>query len=45
MADRDLDFFIKARAGGWKCEEVVTERTGVSAAIDLQPGTSRLTLQ
>ena len=47
LAHKDLEFFTAARAGGWKCEEVVTEWTGVSAAIcnALGIGTSVLTLE
>lgn len=30
LADQDLEFFKKAERGGWKCEEIVTERPGVS---------------
>jgi EEF1A N-terminal glycine/lysine methyltransferase len=33
LAEKDLDFFTKARESGWECEQVLEEHTGVSAMV------------
>jgi EEF1A N-terminal glycine/lysine methyltransferase len=35
LADRDMEFFAKARSRGWTCEKVLTERFEVCYAFQV----------
>ena len=35
LAERDLEFFTKAKERRWKCEEIVTERFEVNITTSL----------